>query len=820
MRVRPVRISLTALWVGCACFLVSGFVEPSQAEAPKPVEIASLVVEPDVILLRGDNRQQQVVVTARDGAGVPFDVTHACELTIRDSAVAATVKGRVTGLADGTTELRIRVAGAEATIPVRVSGFAEYPAVHFGGDVVPLFSKLGCNSAACHGKASGQNGFRLSVFGFDPAEDYNALLKEGRGRRVFAFSPEQSLLLLKGTGQVPHGGGKRIDVGSADYRLLLEWLKQGAALGRDDAPYVVALRVSPAERVLGMESEQQLLATAVFSDGRLRDVTELASYTSNASLVADVDRLGRVHTGKVPGEAAVSVHYMGHVAASLLQIPRLRGTEPYPSLPVSNRIDELVWAKLQKMEIVPAGPIDDATFLRRAFLDVIGTLPTPAEVRAFLADPRTEKRQELVEQLLEREEYADYWALQWSDILLVNRDKIGDRGAYEFHRWLRAQFARNRPYNEWVRELITASGSSSTNGPVNFYRASKTPEDATRAVSQAFLGIRLECAQCHHHPFEKWSQDDFYGLAGFFQGLERRPVRGEEELVIFAGYRETRHPVSNKPVPTHVPDGPAREEFRTGDPRIALADWVTDSKNAWFSRLVANRLWKHYLGRGLVEPEDDLRSTNPPTNGPLLDFLARHLAENAFDLKGLTRLIVNSQVYQRSSVPNATNRDDEQNFSHHRVKRLPAEVLLDAVSAVTESPELFPGRPHGARAIELWDNRLPSYFLDAFGRSERNSPCACGKSSEPTMAQALHLMNAPELERKVGDANGRVARLIKEQRNESQIVDELCLAALGRPPAERERHVARTLFAQESPRDATHDFLWVLLNSYEFLFVE
>jgi hypothetical protein len=719
------------------------------------------------------------------------------------------------------------------------------PPIHFGNDIVPLFSKLGCNSGGCHGKASGQNGFKLSVFGFDPAADFDAIVKEARGRRVFPGSPNRSLILLKPTAQVPHGGGKRMDVGSRDYGVLLHWLQQGMPIGDDSAPTLVGLNVSPSERVLGFESEQQILATAKYSDGSERDVTDAAAYTTNSDAVAEVIAPGLARTGKVPGEAAITINYMGQVAAVQIQVPRPGAPNPYPTIRVNNRIDELVWAKLEKMGIVPSELADDATFLRRLFIDTIGTLPKPDEVRAFLSAPLApsagrgaggegsadlEKRRRAIDAALAREEYADYWALKWADILLVDRNKLGERGAYEFHRWLREQFVRNRPYDEWVRELVTATGDSAKNGPANFYRAVRTSEEVTKSVTQAFLGVRLECAQCHHHPFDKWTQSDFYGLAGFFNGLERktagvrRDPAGQEfiisELVFHAGMRETRIPYFNTLVATRVLDGTTSATIDRGDPRSALADWMTDPKNPWFARLIANRLWKHFLGRGLVEPEDDLRSTSPATNEPLLNFLAEAVIANRYDLKAVMRLILNSRVYQLSSVPNETNRDDTQNFSHYFVKRLPAEVLLDAISDVTGSPEQFPGKPPGTRAIALWDNRLPSYFLEIFGRPERNSPCECGRSSEPTMAQALHLMNAPEVTEKITSPGGRINRLIEGQATDYVIVEELCLAALGRLPTEKEAKVAQEFFAKGSRQQAAEDFLWTLLNSYDFVFVK
>jgi hypothetical protein len=769
--------------------------------------------------LGGANPQQQLLITARAG-GRLLDVTHRCELTSSDPAVASLSGTVVRARREGSAEVRVRLGTLAARVPVRVGDFAGHPPVHFANDVVPLLSKLGCNGGGCHGKASGQNGFKLSVFGFDPRADYDALVKEARGRRVFPAAPEASLLLTKPTGRVPHGGGRRLDPGSPDYDLLRAWVGQGTPAGRPDAPRVVSLRVSPAERLLGFGADQQVLATAVFSDGGLRDVTAAASYAGNADHVAQVDRGGRIRTGRAPGEAAVTVQYAGHVAAVLVRVPRPGAPDPYPALPVNNRVDELVGAKLKAMGLLPSELCGDATFLRRVYLDVLGTLPTPAEVRAFLADTGAGKRDRLIGKVLARPEYADYWALKWSDILLVNRDKLGDRGAFELHRWLRRQLALNRPYDRWVRELITASGPSSRNGPANFYRAARTAEEVTRAVSQAFLGIRLECAQCHHHPFEGWGQDDFYGLAGFFQGLQRKPMTaGDGELVFHTGFRNATLPLTGRAVPTRPPGGPALEAPADADPRQRLAAWMTGPDNPWFARLVVNRLWKHYLGRGLVEPEDDLRSTNPPTNGPLLDFLAARLVAGRYDLKAVTRLILESRTYQLAEVPNATNRDDEQNYSHHRARRLPAEVLLDGVCAVTGSPERFPGRPLGTRAVELWDNRLPSYFLDVFGRSERVSPCECGRSNEPTMAQCLHLMNAPEIERKIASPTGRVARLLAAGAGEEKIVEELCLAALGRPPGEKEKRAARKLFAQGPPAQAAQDFLWALLNSYDFLFV-
>ncbi|MFQ5730682.1 MAG: DUF1549 and DUF1553 domain-containing protein [Planctomycetaceae bacterium] len=823
------------------------------ADSPRPA--VHLTISPATISLGGLNRRQRVLVTATDTSGRRFDVTNRCRLSVTDSKVAtlespdSPKKPRfsprvITGVRDGKTSLRARYGKLTATVDLAVVGYASYPPVHFVNDVVPVLSKLGCNSGGCHGKRSGQNGFRLSIFGSEPRADFASLTRATRGRRVFPSAPDRSLLVRKAIGAVAHGGGRRTTPGSADHRVLAEWIRQGMPWGQDDAPTLKRIDVEPTTRVMGPDSVQQVLVTAVYSDGSRRDVTDAAEYSSNAEVIAEASHGGHVRTGRNPGEAAVTVNYMGQVAAVQLLVPRPNAPSPYPQLPENNRIDALVWAKLRKLGVTPSGLCDDATFLRRLHLDTIGTLPTPKEARAFLAGTRPDKRRRAIDAVLDRPEFADYWALKFADILLVNSEKLGERGAYQFHRWLRRQFAENRPYDEWVRELITATGDTGANGPANFYKALRTKEDLTRAVGQAFLGVRMDCAQCHHHPFEKWGQDDFFGMAGFFNGLQRKSLPGNRELIFHAGFRETKIPLRNRVVPAKPPGGNVAMNLSDGDPRVKLAEWITSPGNPYFARLVANRIWKHYLGRGLVEPEDDLRSTNPATNEPLLAFLAKRLTHpetspkrkrgdrrgedtslarpasaRRYDLKALMRLILNARVYQLSSIPNATNAGDVQNFSHHLVKRLPAEVLLDAVSQVTGSPEHFPGLPRGTRTIQLWDNRLPSYFLDTFGRSERASPCECGKSSDPTMAQALHLMNAPEIEAKIADKTGRIARLTASGKTQPQIVTDLCLAAIGRPPNAKERRIAKKLFAGRSQQRGAEDFLWTLLNSYEFLFV-
>ena len=799
--------------------ILAGLLVAPAATAALPREARSIRVTPNPITLGGSNRLQQLQVTAIGSDGRQFDVTHHATLRIGDSNTAVLEGTTLRGVSDGDTQLNVLYGNHAVTLKVAVSDQGTFPPVHFKNDIMPILSKLGCNSGGCHGKQSGQNGFKLSVFGFDPQADYNALVKEARGRRVSLAAPGGSLLVAKTSNTVAHGGGARTTSGSADHQVLSGWVAQGAPWGDDGAPQVASVRVSPLQRILNTSSDQQLLVTAIYTDGSTRDVTSASEYTSNATLVADLEEAGHVHTGKVPGEAAITINYMGHVTVARITVPRNEGQANYPKLDSNNRIDELVWNKLKRMGILPSGTSTDSVFLRRLHLDTLGTLPLAEEVRAFESDKRSDRRERAIQDVLARPQLADYWAQKWGDVLLADRETLGERGAFEFHRWLRTQLLTNRPYDQWVRELLTATGNSGRYGPVNFFRAARTPIDLTRSVSQAFLGIRMDCAQCHHHPFEKWGQDDFYGMAGFFKGLKHTPLGPGRELVYHGGYQPTQIPLVNQLVLPRPPGGIGIEDFGESDPRVKLAEWVTRPENPYFSRLVANRIWKQFLGRGLVEPEDDFRSTNPPTNPALLDHLAETLVANRFDLKKLMHHILSSRVYQLSSVPNQTNAQDQQSYSHHLVKRLPAAVLLDAISEVTGTPETFIGMPRGTRAIQLWDNRLPSYFLDTFGRSERESPCECGSSTEPTMAQTLHLMNAPEIDTKITARGSRIDRMITRKATPKQIVDELCLAALGRPPRPREIRAAEKLFASGPPRQAAEDFLWALLNSYDFLFV-
>ena len=785
-------------------------------------EFQSIDIEPATIEISGRNRQTQIIITGRRLDQTSVDLTHQAQLSIADNQIATLSDSLVLGLEEGETSLQVSFNGFETTIPVIVRGYSDYPAVSFEGDIIPLLTKRHCNSGGCHGRQGGQNGFQLSVFGFDPLTDFEALTRQARGRRVFPGAVEQSLIYSKATGLVVHGGGARMKVDSQDAELLREWLKQGSPWGSQETPTVTHIDVTPALNSMTPRALQQLRVVATYSDGSTRDVTRAAAYNTNMEVIADCNAKGVIETGKLAGEAAITINYMGKVNVARVVIPQPGVDEAVRPAWFSskNTIDDLTWTKWQQLRINPSEPCDDSTFLRRLFIKTTGTLPTSDRVQAFLVDDSPNKRATAIEEALVSEDYINYWTQRWSDIMMVNSKTLGGRSAYTFQRWIRRQIQINRPYDDWVYDVIIATGNTGNVGPANFYRNQRTPEDATKTVSRAFLGIRMDCAQCHHHPFEKWGQADFYGLAGFFNGMQRVKLDDNRELIYHPGHQSIAIPVINQAVQTQPLAGTPTTADNTTDPRPELAAWVTSPQNPFFARLVANRIWKHLLGRGLVEPEDDFRETNPPTNPELLDHLSEVLIENDFDLRNLMRKILNSHTFQLSSTPTELNYSDNQSYSHYLVRRLPAEVMLDAICHVTGVPEKYAGHPQGTRAIELWDNQLPSYFLDTFGRSLRESPCECGGSGDPTIAQALHLLNAPEIEKKIQALDGHVTTLSRSSLSNADLIREISLATVGRPPGNKELRIGSQLLLDKDRRQGIEDFMWVMLNSYDFLFVK
>jgi Protein of unknown function (DUF1549)/Protein of unknown function (DUF1553) len=702
--------------------------------------------------------------------------------------------------------------------------------VDFERDVQPLLTRYGCNAGACHGKARGQNGFQLSLLGFDPNFDYDALTREARGRRVFFAAPQRSLLLRKPTGKMPHGGGMRLKPGGPEYTILRRWIAAGMPRRIPGTPKLAGVTVSPHERILSARSTLQLRVTAKYGDGSTRDVTPLAQFQSNESAIASVNSQGLVKTTGVVGEAAVMARYMGHIAVCIVTVP-MPGSVPdavYANLPRRNFIDGHVWTKLQRLRITPSHEAPDHKFLRRAYVDIIGRVPTPGEARKFLADKSPDRRDRLIDYLLAQPEYADFWANKWADLLRPNPYRVGIKAVLNYDAWIRDSFRKNKPYDQFVRELVTAQGSTFKNGAVTLFRDRRTPDELTTIVSQLFLGIRLECAKCHHHPFEVWGQDDFYSFAAYFARIGRKgtglspPISGSEEIVFTAKSGSVKHPLTGEVLPPRPLFGTAPQIDPNGDPRESLAAWITSDKNPYFAKVIVNRVWADLMGRGLVEPVDDLRATNPPTNAPLLDALAADFRKQKYDLKKLIRRIATSHVYGLSSLPNDRNTADTRYYSRHLRKRLRAETLLDSVAAITGVPESFDAMPAGSQARQVWTHRIPSLFLDAFGRPDPNQDPPCERTGETTVVQALHLMNSEKLAAKITSDRGRAARLAASGRTPAEIVEELYLLVYSRFPSAKEKTVAESVFHKPGAtrRQATEDLLWALLNTPEFVFAD
>jgi WD40 repeat protein/mono/diheme cytochrome c family protein len=701
-------------------------------------------------------------------------------------------------------------------------------AVSFTNDVLPVLSKAGCNAGACHAKPAGQSGFKLSVFAYDPRSDHRAITKEVRGRRVFPAAPAESLLLKKPTMAVEHGGGLRLRTSSDAYRLLTRWIEQGMPFGREGEPKLVAVDVTPREGRYARNAAQPLRLTARYSDGSTRDVTALADFSSNEKTVATVDERGTVAVGDTPGEAVVVARYMGMVDVARVTVPpdeRLPDAF-YATLPAGNFIDRLVYERLKALGLAPSELCTDAEFLRRASLDAIGVLPTPEQARGFLADTDPQKREKLIDRLLAEPTYADHWANKWADLLRPNPFRAGVKSVYVLDQWLRESFRQNKPYDRFAREILTARGSTHRDGPVVVFRDRREPPDIATLFSQVFLGVRMECARCHHHPNEKWSQEDFYQLAAFFGQLKRKgqgisaPISGEAEFIWFAPGGEVKHPLTEQVMKPKAPDAPAEAIETSRDPREVLAWWMTRPDNPFFARAAVNRVWGELMGRGIVHPVDDFRASNPPTNPALLDALAKDFVDHGYDLKHLVRTMMRSRAYQLSSVPNSRNVADTRNFSRWYRRRPAAEVLLDAVSDVTGVRETLQGSPADGRAVRAWNYRIDSDFLDAFSRPNASADPPCERDASGSVVQALHLMNSTKLAGKLSEKSGRAAALAASPRSPREIVTELYLAAYCRYPTDDEATAAVQAFGEPGAtrQSATEDVMWALLNSAEFVF--
>lgn len=704
-------------------------------------------------------------------------------------------------------------------------------------DIEPLLTRFGCNAGACHGKQRGQNGFQLSLFGFDPHFDLDALTHEARGRRIFPAAPDSSLILQKASAAIPHGGGKRFEADSDAYRTVRSWIAAGCPRDPADAPSIARITITPAEATMKPSGKVDLKVIAHLSDGTTEDVTALAAFASNESAVAAVASTGAIQAGTLPGEAAITARFRGQFATCFVTIPLPGKVDPkvYAALPRQNFVDEHVYTKLAKLGITPSEPADDATFLRRAYLDVIGRIPTPDEAKLFLADQAPDRRERLVNRLLDRPEYADHWANKWVDLLRPNPYRVGIKAVFNFDAWVRQAFRANMPYDEFVRRIVAAKGSTWAPGAAVVFRDRREPEELTTLVSQLFLGIRLECAKCHHHPFEVWGQDDFYGFAAFFSKVGRKgtglspPISGGEEIIYASKTTgrggEVKHPLTGATMeakPLFGADPGTEVKPNPDDPREALAAWITSPENPYFAQVIVNRVWADLMGRGIVDPVDDLRATNPPSNGPLLDALAKDFREHGCDLKHLIHTIMTSRVYGLSAIPNDRNSSDTRNYSRHYRQRLRAEMALDAVCDITGVPENFDAAPPGTRANALWTVRTKSLFLDTFGRPDPNQDPPCERTPDASVVQALHLMNAPDLHVKVTSDDGFAAKLAASEKSAGELAEALYLRVYSRYPVEAERALVSEVVSSASDakarREAIEDLLWALLNTPEFLF--
>ena len=810
---------------------------PSQAATPKglgePGQLVQMRLEPNAdgkgVLLRGRDGRQQLITTGIYSSGQLRDQTRQVQYSVEPAGVVQIDStGHMTPLKDGKAIIKAIGSGVSAELPVEVIGLSNDIPVNFPNQITPIFTKLNCNSGGCHGKASGQNGFKLSLLGFYPEDDHEFLVKEGRGRRIFPPSPSQSLLLTKPVGKSPHGGGKRMDVDGYEYRLIHRWIEQGMPYGNPSDPVVTGIKCIPDGRIMDRSAEQQITVMAVYSDGSTEDVTRMALYEPNDPEMAEVTVTGLVKTLDLAGEVAIMARYQGQVAVFRSTIPL--GAEIVAKPPVKNFIDEAVIAKLDVLGI-PASPVcDDGTFLRRVSIDITGSLPTEAEVSAFLANPDSQKREKVIDQLLDSTAYADYFTNKWN-LVLRNKKRANDQLAptYGFHKWIWSSLYENKPYDQFVREILTATGNADDNPPVAWYREVDQPNEQVEDVSQLFLGLRIQCARCHHHPFEKWSQDDYYGMAAFFSRVGRKNIIGGNNAMrdkrIFAidnqGPAQSRNERTGKML---APTGLGSKPYTVtpeDDPRALLADWMADPQNPFFAKALVNRYWKHFFSRGIVEPEDDMRETNPPANPELLNRLSQNFIASKFDIKNLVRTICMSSTYQLSSLPNEYNLKDKQNFSRYYPKRLTAEVLYDAFHQVTSTNQAYNGLPAGTRAIQLPDASVGPYFLKVFGQPQADTACECERSQEANLAQSLHLLNSSEVQNKISDGNGRASKFANDKEHPADTkIKELYRWVYSREPDAEEIQIATAHLEKhkDNPKLAFEDIVWALINSKEFLF--
>ncbi len=790
-----------------------------------PVLIAAdqstgLSLAPSKIELRGSRAQQQLVISGTFSADDTRDLTSGVTLTSSNPAVVKIEGTLAKPVADGTAQVTATLGGLTASAEVTVKEMAMPSPVSFKNEMLAALTKASCNMGACHGSPSGKGGFRLSLRAFDPTIDTLTLRSEFMQRRINPVQPDESLLIKKPLMDVAHGGGRRIKKGDPVHRVFHGWIGEGLRLDADNVPEVTKIEIFPNKRIFRPSgSQQQLIVTATFTDGSTRDVTPLTVFSSSNEQVASVNENGLVSKGG-RGETAVLARFLDKMATSqitfLEDIPGFAWNNPAEH----NFVDNLVFEKLKQLQILPSDLCSDEEFLRRAYLDVTGRLPTIEETTAYLGSQTPDKRNLLIDQLVESDDFADFWTLKWSDILRSNSKKITAVGTQKFRRWVYDSIRTDKPFDQFARELLTASGSVFENPAANYWRASRDPNDAVETTAQLFLGIRIQCAKCHNHPFERWSQDNYYGIAAAFTRIARQKGdTADEEIIYPMATGEITQPRTGKQMKVHLLLKGDVDDAVGQDRREVFATWLTSPENPFFARSAVNRIWGHLLGRGIVEPVDDFRDSNPPSNAKLLDELASQFAKNRFSQKWVVKTILKSRTYQLSSRKNNFNKDDEIYNSHANTRLLSAEQLLDSICQVTNVPETFAGLPPGTRAVSLADPPTDHYFLKIFGQPQREMACQCERSNESNLSQALQMINGPTVHGKLRADAGRIAIFVKENKPDDEVITTLYLSALSRKPTQAELDAAkRHIAAQQDRRLALEDVGWAILNSKEFLF--
>jgi hypothetical protein len=828
----PEEIEQLSAWIKAGAQWPEGLVlQPADPKAmPRHDAAADPAIKkieafPKAITLETKSDFHKVIAIAHFDDAATRDISRQAKLTLADPSLARLQDGTLTPLKDGTTTLRIEYRGLTDEIPVTVKQSDIEREISFQLDVMPVLTSAGCNAGSCHGAASGKDGFHLSLYGFDPHGDHFRITHQLPGRRINLALPEESLMITKAVGDVPHTGGKLFEKGSAAHQTMLAWIRKGATIDDDSKiPHPTSITLEPPELVLKGEGIRvPFTVRAQYSDGTDRDVTTLSSFSTSNDNSATIDYHKGITTSKHRGEAFLLARFHTFTEGSQTIVIPESTDYVKPEVPRHNYIDEAVFSKLHKLRVIPSELCTDVEFLRRVYLDIIGSLPTIEEREKFLADTNPKKREALVDKLISRKEFSEMWTMKWAELLQIRTFNAGEKqvsykAALNYYNWLRDRISANTPFNEVIKELLGSEGGTFSTPATNFFQIEQDVLKLTENIAQVFMGTRIQCAQCHNHPFDRWTMEDYYGFASFFAQVKRKPAEDPRERIVFDGEGEVPHLLTKKPVPPKFLGGPA-PTMEKQTRRQAVADWLAAPDNPWFARNVANITWSHFFGIGIVNPVDDMRISNPASNPELLDAMAKQFVEYNFDLKKLVRDICTSRTYQLSSKTNATNATDDRNFSHSLIRRIRAEVLLDSISQVTQTPNKFKGLPMGARAVQIADGNTANFFLTTFGRASRATVCSCEVKLEPNLSQALHLLNGDSTNSRI--AQGKVlGPLLEQKKSDEEIITHLYLSALCRPPTEVEmKNLQESLKVDPKlRREVLNDIFWAILNSKEFIF--